>query len=925
MHSHNFPLPRIIFLCFILWEGLWASSSSHFEYLTISDGLSQSAVTSILQDKAGYLWFGTQDGLNKFDGYSFTIYKSQPFDTSKISDNWIQVLLNERNGGIWIGTHNGGLFLFDPQNETLINFDHHPANPGSLDHNRVWSLFQDTAGVLWVGTSAGLNRLPPDTKSFNHYLPAVGTSPIPVAVNAIAPCGPDSLWIGTWQHGLYLFDKRTGKFSPCSPLLQESEPLNVKALHRDHDGNLWIGTWNQGIIKFNPQSGETRNFRTLTGDKTSLSDNRILCIFEDDEKGLWFGTHSGGVNYFDRKTEKFTRYQHTQNNSYGLSNNWVPSILQDRSGNIWFGTGRGISKLRKNTRSFYHFYHDPNNTAGLSGNEINSIFQDSAGDIWVSTWGGGLNRFRISGKNFSGMDKVTFEKFRHIPGNPNSLSHNIVWVTFEDRNKNLWVGSYGGLDCFDPERKLSRHFYSVQEDTETLSHPNISALEEDSEGNLWVGTWGGGLNRFDPKTEKFRRFQFSPDNPTGISGNLITAVFEDREGNLWVGTAGEGLNLFQPQSGGFRRFTYSPSQPGSISSNSINTIFQDSKGILWIGTAGGGLNKADLSASSLPDLKFVHYSENNGFSNNMILGILEDENSRLWLSSNKGLIRFDPATEKSRVFLQEDGLQSNEFTKASFKTAEGAMIFGGINGLTLFYPQSIKTNNFLPPVYITRFEKMNRPGLIETINNIPTVKLSHDDQIFSFEFASLDFTAPERNEYSYKMEGFDEDWIHLGNSRRATFTNLNPGKYVFRARGSNSGGLWNTEDASVRVIITPPFWSTLWFRALMVLLILALIFIIFRLRIRGIEKQKINLEVQVADRTYELEQKNYELEEAISKIKTLRGLLPICSSCKKIRDDQGYWNQIEKYIREHSQAEFSHSICPDCARLLYPEIFKISK
>ncbi len=922
--------PLIVSLLWILFANLslFASANIRFQHITVEDGLSQSSVTCILQDRNGYLWFGTQNGLDRYNGYEFIVYKNDPFDSASLGDNWIKVLWEDETGDLWIGTHNSGLFRFHPKTETFTPLKHDPKNPASLAHNRIWALYGDRKGNLWVGTSNGLDRLDRRTLTFEHILkqPNIPEKYRHVAANALWEDPQGNLWIGTWGAGLAKYSPASGEIVPIPLARNEGVRIGinkVKCIYRDNDGDVWVGTWGAGLFRLDEQGRVREHYAFQENNPHSLADNHIRTVYQDREGFIWVGTHHGGLNRLDKKSGQFTRFQHDPLDPFSISDNWIASIYEDPFGNLWVGTGAGLNKFNQRSKNFYHFKHSPLDSNSLSSNSVISLLQDHQGVIWIGTWGKGLNRMVARFDSSGNITEVNFKHLRHQAGNPRGISDDIVWTLFEDHRGNLWIGTYNGLDRLSPDRKSFEHYYNGPRSPLRLSHNNISAIWEDRAGKLWVGTWGGGLNCLNLERGTVQYFKFKPDDPASLSDNLITTIYEDREGRLWIGTEGGGLNLFNPGEGNFFRYQYNRLDSLSLSSNTITKIWEDRRGYLWVATGGGGLNRLSWDDPDQPEkVKIVHYTEADGLPDNFVNGILEDASGDLWISTGNGLARFEVEKGFFQVFTHSDGLQSNEFSQACAAGRDGWLLFGGTNGFTMFQPRKIKKMRPAPPVVITGYTLVDRKvNLIEPPHQQQTVSLSYQDDLITFEFAALDFTSPQKNQYAYQLEGVDQDWVYSGSRRFATYAHLNPGHYVFRVKGSNSDGVWNETGASIQLIIHPPFWMTWWFRILIIAIIIGLTLTSVRIRIRSIEKQKEKLANLVAERTKELETKNIELQEALNNIKTLRGLIPICSSCKKIRDDQGYWNQLEKYLKEHSEAEFSHSICPDCAKKLYPEVF----
>ncbi len=585
----------------------------------------------------------------------------------------------------------------------------------------------------------------------------------------------------------------------------------------------------------------------------------MRAIYEDRSGVLWVGTWGGGLNRFNREEETFAHWVNNPENPSSLSDNSVYSIYEDRSGVLWIGTVNGLNRFKIGREKFTQWEKEPGNPDSLSHNFVLSIYEDRSGALWVGTDGGGLSRY----------DPVneTFTHWINEPGKPNSLSSNNVRTISGDRTGALWLGTKGGLDKFDPEKETFTHWRNEPGKPDSLSNNEILSIYEDRTGVLWIGTNGGGLNRFNREKGTFTHWINEPGNSSSLGHNAIVSIYEDRKGVLWIGTNGGGLNRFNHEDGTFTRWINEPGNLNSLSNNKILSLHEDQSGILWIGTLGGGLNKFDREEET-----FTRYTEKDGLPNNVIYGILEDDDGYLWLSTNKGLSKFSLQTESFRNYDIHDGLQMNEFNQGAFHKNNGKLFFGGIKGFIAFFPDNIKNNPNIPSIVITKFKKFDE--IIKTnVTDTEKSVLSYKDKYFSFEFAALDYRNPDKNQYAYMMEGFDKDWIHSGTRRSATYTQLDPGEYIFRVKGSNNDGVWNEEGVSIKIIIPPPFWQTWWFRILAAMFLLGLIFIGYRKRVEYIEAQKKKLEIQVAERTKEIANKNRQLEVALRELKEAQSQL----------------------------------------------------
>ncbi|MFT4927782.1 MAG: ligand-binding sensor domain-containing protein/signal transduction histidine kinase/class 3 adenylate cyclase [Phenylobacterium sp.] len=841
-----------------------AGPAVHFDRLSIEDGLSQTVVLSVLQDQQGFLWFATQDGLNRYDGYEFKIYRHDPAKPHSISNNFINTLHEDSNGTLWVGTRAGGLDKYNADTQDFEHYRHDPADPHSLSHDNVKSILEDSAGTLWVGTLGnGLNRFDAKTGRFTHFnhSRANDASLAHDKVWAIFEDSQGTLWVGT-NGGLSRFHPQQQGFSHFRHNTIDPESLShnqVYAIFEDSSGVLWVGTRN-GLNRFNAQTQRFTQFKHDSDNPYSISHNRIKSIYEDNQQNLWIGTYAGGLNKYNAKSNRFTRYKHDPADPHSLSDDNVRSIYGDRQGALWIGTfGGGLSKFDTRRMRFTYYKHQPSDPDSLSHAFVFSIHEDKSGTLWIGT-DNGLDKFD--------PNTQTFSHFRHNPSNPNSLSHNRVRSINEDSNGNLWIGTLGGgLNRFDRKTLRFEHFKHQPSDPHSLSNNTVYITFEDSNGVLWVGTNGGGLNRYNPLTRDFIYFKHRPSDPNSLSNDNIKTIFEDSSGTLWIGTDGGGLNRFDAQTQDFEHFRYQLDNPRSLSHDTVADIYQDSKGILWLGTKGG-LNQFDVQSHS-----FIRYREKDGLANDTILGILEDSKGQLWLSTNKGLSRFNPETRQFRNYDVNDGLQSNEFNSgAYFKNRNGELFFGGIKGFNRFFAENIQDDAQQPTVILTDFLLANQPvpiqprlkqgeqrqqndnnagfELSKTINELDHLTLTHQQNLMSFEFAALHFANPMKNQYAYKLEGQDPAWIFTSaKNRRATYTNIPAGEYTLYVKASNQDGYWNQQGKSLDITILPPPWKTWWAYTIYALLLLTLVVVVVLAERRKLDYERsISLQLKQVDK-----------------------------------------------------------------------------
>ena len=838
----------------------------NFSHISIDQGLSQSVVTSMLQDSQGFLWFGTQDGLNRYDGYGFKVYKNDPDDLQSLSNDWITSIVEDPDGVLWIGTLGGGLNKFDRATDQFTRYINNPEDPNSLSHDVVSDIMIDPEGGIWVGTNGG---------------------------------------------GLNQFDRGSGNFTSYMNDVNDPDSIShngVSSLLMDRYGVFWVGTNGGGLNIFDPESGTFTSYKNDPEDPYSLSGDNINSLFEDQEGILWVGTAGAGLNRFERDTERFYLIKKDKDDPDDVSNATIQAILEDRSGVLWVGSdGGGLIAFDRASGTSNHYIHDPSNANSLSSNQIVSILEDDAGILWFGTFGGGVNKYDPSAAKFN--------LIRSNPDEPNGLNDDSIWGIFEDKSGVLWIGtSSGGLNRYDHRTGLWRHYMNDPENPDSISSNTVMIITEDSDGIFWIGTWGGGLNRFDPVTGNFTQYDTAPlvldvledpsgrlwfggagglylmdretgeitsfeDNPKAPEGlfDTIYTIDEGEDGEVWVGMLNGGLGGIDLETDTFTQYMHDPEDPKSLGDDIILDIHLDQNGVLWAATVSG-LDRLYPESGT-----FQHYREKDGLANNTIYGILEDDEGNLWLSTNYGISKFNIQDESFTNFDVNDGLQSNEFNQnAFFKNSRGEMFFGGLSGVNSFFPEQVVDNPYIPPIVITDFKLFNESvevgedsPLQQPIEITETIELNYTDDFISFEFASLHFSAPEENQYAYYMEGLDKGWNNIGSRRFAGYTNVPPGDYTFRVRGTNRDGIWNEAGAAIDIIITPPFWQTWWFRILAIATIAGGIIGAFTLRVRASETQRKQLALQVEEKTRELRdtldelQRSKEAAEAANRAKSV--------------------------------------------------------
>ena len=828
------------------WPAVGAGAGNiRFEHFSVQDGLSENSVLSILQDSQGLLWFGTREGLNQFDGYDFTVFQVDPNDPDALSDAYITTIEQTSDGMLWLGTYFGGLNRFNTSDNSFTHFTPDPQDPLSLPDERVNALMEDSQENLWVGTRGGISVLNPDGQSFSHYRYEIndGNSLSSNMVQSIFEQEDGNLWVGT-DNGLNLFQSQSVGFSRFLTGFS-SGISNITSITSDGEDGLWLGT-HGGLIHFDTLTFNYRVYKHDPGSQTSLSSNQISVVHSDRSGNLWVGFEDSGINLITDVVDDslmVTHFTYREDGAGELTHSEISSIYEDSGGVIWIGTfGGGISKANPSTAAFGHYHHTPGDPNTPGDDNITALAFDAARrSLWIGTAGAGLDR----------MDLVTgeFSHYRHDPLDPDTLDNDHVTLLHIGPRGDLYVSTEAGvLETYDPVvngfTPVLPELIGYQVETPT------TAVAHDSEGMLWLSQASGELLKIDPAGDLVIRYSLGVRLPTYLQDNRIVEIHVDDQGILWLATENQGLIRFDPELAAFSVFekdgtTRTPSH------NSITDIYASPTGVIWLGTAGGGLNRYDPETE-----EFTYYTTREGLPSNRVFGIRQDSFGSLWLSTGNGLARFSPASGVINTFDVKDGLQSNTFNEHAHAAADdGALFFGGVDGFNAFYPRMIEDNDHVPPVVITEVSLFNNVLAKDISGCSAELNLAHDQNFLSFEFAALDYSAPEDNQYAYIMEGLNEDYVNIGNRRFADFPNLDWGDYTFRLIGSNSDGVWNTTGACIMISIQPPFWNTWWFIGLVGIFLGGSVIAGYQWRVRAIEKQRESLAVDVFERTLEIERR----------------------------------------------------------------------
>ncbi len=802
-----------------------------FSHLTVDQGLSQEFITAVVQDPYGFIWVGTQEGLNRFDGRRFEVFLNEPGNPQSLPHDWVTDLLVAADGRLWVGTRGGGLSVFDYSRSRFEPFGGLEQGFGQL---AIRCLHQDQNRIIWAGTdNDGIVQIDRDgTVARLRHDPLDATSLSDDRVRDVVSDPQGRVWVATEGGGLNLWDDQTGKFEAFRHSPQVADTLSsdrLLSLFAAPDGTIWVGTYDAGLSVVNPFRRSVVRLGHSPEDFFSLSSNRVRVVYQDVDGRIWVGTDNG-LDLWDPDRRGFHRYRSESGARGSLSDNRITTLMQDRGGVLWVGTYAGLNNWNARVGSIQHYRREAEAPSSLSSDVITSFAEDRNGRLWVGTWGGGLNRIDLA----SGQ-------IVHYRAGEGSLADDRVMSLLADRGGRLWVGTLSsGLHRFDADREAFTRYRHDPEDPTSISANAITNIFEDSRGWIWVATFGGGLNRLQPDGV-FTRYMAGPADEGRLSSNRVIDIAENDDGKLWLATDGGGINIFDPIQERFERVLPDPERPDSLASAAVVSVLI-TKTDIWLGTRDSGLDRLAQADYRAGRLKFRHYTRQTGLPSNAIQGVLEDDTGMIWLSSNKGITAIAPENDRIRNFREPHGLQGAEFNSgAHYKAQDGTLYFGGNNGFNRFNPRNLfwSSNAYKPPVVLTGLTIFGEAVTFDRpLAEVRSIALNYSDYVVGFEFAALDYTNPEANRYRYRLEGLEDNWNDSGNISRATYTNLAPGRnYMFRVQAANSDGVWSDQELAIAITVRSPPWMTWWAYLVYALLALGVALVVSGLLIRRTRAQ----------------------------------------------------------------------------------------
>lgn len=844
----------MLFCSFIAYAD---NENIRFQRMALEEGLSQEYVLTAFQDSEGFMWFGTQEGLNRYDGYQFKVFTSSSRNSDSLSSDWIHTIVEYDSDTLWIGTR-AGINIFDKSTQTFKHKKNIEGVQGSLSNNTVRILYKDSNGGVWAGTDDGLDFYNKKTDEFEKV--KLSENGQIWQIHSITEDKSGQIFVGTNKLGVISVDPNTLKATKLSIRLADaarSEVKGIRSLLFDSDQKLWIGTTQQGLVVVQAKDvGRQEEFDLWQPEQ--LNGVSVAHVYQDRDAKIWIATDKG-LFLLMEDGESFLHIKHEQQNPYSLSGPKLTYLYQDRGNVFWVGSYSGLNKWNMATANFDHIRVSADKDKSL-GASYTTGFADGPGEqIWIASLGG-VDLLNVNTKNITHLT---------VNGDADKSLRSVnVTSLYSDGEDSLWIGYRDkGLSKLDIKSMTYTHYFKEADNPNSLGANGVTTIKDAGYNKLWIGTYGGGLNLFDIESQKFTRYEHDARNIQTLSSSKVLSIEKMDNGLLWVGTWGGGLNIFNPTTSTAMRISVDIDDPKSIGNDVIYVIHEDQFNNMWIGTGGAGLAKLSVSNRIVGNFEFEKISRYEGLPSNVVYGIVEDELGFLWVSTNRGITKVDPENGELINYDSSHGLQGNEFNSGAFyKSRDNELFFGGSNGVTSFYPEKISPNQHVPPVVLTKFQKLNEVvSLDSTKGRKNKIQISHKDYLIAFEFAGLDFASPNNNRYLYKLEGFDSDWIEARDIRKATYTNLPAGNYVFKVKASNNDGIWNEQGTDVALTVLPAPWYSWWAYLIYTAVFMALIYWAYRSYLNKLERDanyRHELELEVESRTEELQEVNEQLMSA---------------------------------------------------------------
>ncbi|MTI88229.1 MAG: GHKL domain-containing protein [Balneolaceae bacterium] len=860
---------RIVILLILLFvfDGLQTVQAQEldlrFMHYGLEEGISQVTISAIAQDDKGFIWIGTSGGLNRYDGRNFMVYDNEMFEPNSLSDDNVLDICKDTEGNLWVGTANGLNYL-NLRKQEFTQYFKESGNSSSISDNRVHDVLCESDGSVWIGTDKGLNKLIDREKGEFSRLDKNPEFSVPAV--SLFRGADNKLWIGTYGKGLFYYEnEEITHFSETYETNYRFLNDDINKVYQEENGNIWVSTTEDAVYKIHSEMNRVTHYPANPNDPNALHNSNAREVFQDSKGIIWLGTEDG-LHQYRPSSDDFIRVSSDPQQPFSLSSNRIHAIFEDNQETIWIGTWTtGVNAYSYYQKQLGHYQRDPNNPEkSLSNNSLWGFEEDQEGNIWIAT-NNGLNKFNKKTREF--------QHYHHNPEDPNSLSTNLIFGVHEDAEGYLWLSSLNGINRFDPKTGKAEHYFHDPDDPNSLSINTMWDLFLDDKGRVWGATGGSGLDMLNPETGNFTHYNHDPDDPNSLNDQMVTVVNQDNSGKIWLGTQ-KGLNVFDEETGIFETFEVTKENPHSLAGYQIYDLHVDAKGNLWVGT-GQGLNVVDPESKEL----LQYFTEEDGMAHNTVWCITEDEDGKIYLGTSFGLSVYNPETNSFQNYDQRDGIQANEFgVGAALTDSEGYIYIGGINGFNMFKPEALSRNQFAPPVVLTDFSLFNKSipitsdengeqGILsKSITYTNQIELDHTHDVFSFEFSALSYLTPEKNQFAYKMENFEENWNYVGNRNYATYTNLPAGEYTFRVKAANNDGVWNEEGVALQLVMTPPFWKTNWFYFIASVIVVGVAIGGYRWRVRSIYNQNQRLEKLVKERTNELQQTLKDLRDTRNKL-----------------------------------------------------------